>query len=433
MEKINSLFGGVLLPVLLLSAGAFLSLRFGLFWMLHPLRTLRAMGKRGLRSLCLALAGTLGVGNITGVALAIAFGGAGAVFWMWISALAAMALKYAEVALALQTRTGKGAGAMYYLPVAYPGKTGRCLGGLYALLCLGTALTMGSMVQSSAAASAMTGMFRTPPLLCGVVMAVLCFAVVLGGAKWIGNVTSVLIPLLTLVYIFVSMWIILRNAAALPEVFARIIRGALSPAAMAGGAFGAAVRHGIARGVLSNEAGCGTSAMAHATAENTPAAQGIAGIAEVFVDTILLCTMTALVILLCFDPVPAEDGMTLALSAYGQTLGQFAGLFVGCSVVLFAFATVLCWAYYGLNSLAFFTARRGAQVVFLLLFCLSMAAGAAFTPTVVFGLCDLFLALLCFLNVPALLRLSGRVPLPWARQKKAPSPTKPVEKAALCK
>lgn len=427
IEWVNRHICGVGVPLLLLGAGLLFLFRLYPVLLKRPAAALFLLQKQGakkreaLRALCMALSGTLGVGNISGVSLAIALGGAGAVFWMWVSALLAMLLKYAEILLAMAHRpaavggvhTG---GAMYYIKRALPGRTGKAVAGLFAFLCVGSAFSLGAMVQSGAIAECMKGVLHIPPLLSGILLFAITALVVCGGAERISALTLRLIPAMTLIYVGLSMAVILTNITSLPGIFCRILSDAFSPLAIGGGVGGfltcRGVRYGVARGLLSNEAGCGTAPMAHATADNTPVAQGLWGIVEVFVDTLVLCSMTAFVVLLAFPAVPVYGGAMLAIAAYSHFFGRWAGWMITLSLFVFAYGTAICWAYYGESGLLYLLGGKAGKRVrygYYLLFCLFLLAGAVWPSELIFGLTDLLLSAMTLINVTVLCLLSGQV------------------------
>ena len=358
------------------------------------------------------------MGNIAGVASAIALGGAGAIFWMWVSALLAMFLKYAEVVLALRhrryDRTGRAhGGAPYYVQRAFGGRVGRVLGGIFALLCLFCMFTLGGVVQSAAASEALFEAFSVPPWVTGALFGTGACLVVWRGSRAVERACTLLVPAVCVLFAVGSLAAIAMRAAAIPVAMASIFQGALSSESAVGGVVGfftsRAVRYGVARGIVSNEAGCGTAPIAHAAAKVTrPAEQGVWGIVEVFVDTILLCTLTALVILTSGVPVQSGGGMAFALAAYEAVLGRLAAPLLAVSVAIFAFATVLCWAHYGKESIYALTGREkcGFLPIFVALSCL---VGALVAPALVWDVTDLVLALMTLLNLAALLRLRREV------------------------
>lgn len=411
-----SLFSGVLMPAALLLCGGYFAVRLGRYFFGNPGKVFagiaRATGEGGTspwRTLSVALAGTLGVGNITGVALAVALGGAGAVFWMWAAAFAAMFLKYAETLLALSTREEQGGrmhgGAMYYIRAAVHGRAGRVLAAVFAALCVLTSLTLGGVIQTSAAAGALSAAFSVPPVAVGAVFALVAALVLIRGLRGVERVSAALIPFLCLAYTVLSLAAIVRGRARLPAAFAEIFRGAFSLKSGLSGVGGfltsGALRYGVSRGLVSNEAGCGTSPIAHAASGvRDPAAEGLFGVLEVFVDTVLLCTLTALV-LLTSGVAPTADG-TYVLRAYSASLGAFAAPMLAVFMALFAFATVLCWAHYGQESLRYLTDRHGVATAHLVAVSLSAFLGAVAAPALLWDLTDLVLALLTLLNLPAL-------------------------------
>ena len=411
-----SLFSGVLMPAALLLCGGYFAVRLGRYFFGNPGKVFagiaRATGEGGTspwRTLSVALAGTLGVGNITGVALAVALGGAGAVFWMWAAAFAAMFLKYAETLLALSTREEQGGrmhgGAMYYIRAAVHGRAGRVLAAVFAALCVLTSLTLGGVIQTSAAAGALSVAFSVPPVAVGAVFALVAALVLIRGLRGVERVSAALIPFLCLAYTVLSLAAIVRGRARLPAAFAEIFRGAFALKSGLSGVGGfltsGALRYGVSRGLVSNEAGCGTSPIAHAASGvRDPAAEGLFGVLEVFVDTVLLCTLTALV-LLTSGVAPTADG-TYVLRAYSASLGSFAAPMLAVFMALFAFATVLCWAHYGQESLRYLTDRHGVATAHLVAVSLSAFLGAVAAPALLWDLTDLVLALLTLLNLPAL-------------------------------
>lgn len=416
MSALVSLFSGILMPAALLFCGGYFALRLGRFFIGSPKRVIfgiaRATGQGGTspwRTLSVALAGTLGVGNITGVALAVALGGAGAVFWMWVAALAAMFLKYAETLLALSTREAQGdryhGGAMFYIRLAVRGRAGRVLAALFAVLCTLTSLTLGGVIQTSAAAEALSGALQIPPIAVGAVFGLAAALVLIRGLRGVERVSAALIPFLCAAYTVLSLVAIIRGRAMLPAAFSAIFRGAFSVKSGLAGVGGflasGAFRYGISRGLISNEAGCGTSPIAHAASGvSDPAAEGLFGVLEVFVDTILLCTLTALV-LLTSGVAPSVDG-TFVLRAFGASCGEFARPILAVFMALFAFATVLCWAHYGQESLSYLTDHKKILTAHLVAVSLSAFLGAVAAPALLWDMTDLVLAFLTLLNLPAL-------------------------------
>ena len=414
MELVNSVLSGIILPALLLAAGLYFGAKLRFFYILHPgrfVKTLKEAASGGgispARALTQALAGTLGVGNMAGVATAITAGGPGSIFWMLLSAVIAMSVKYTEVALGVLHRRknaeGYYGGAMYYIKdilSRYFPRAGALLGGFFALLCVFNTLMTGNIVQMKAAAEAFPAF---PPLILGGIVAAVAFVVACGGANTVSGVTFFLIPFLSAGYMAVSLYIIIANASRVPGVFSEILTSAFSFRAAAGGTGGyavvSAIRFGVTRGIFSNEAGMGSSPSAHSSADTKSAHhQGCFGIFEVFADTVVLCTLTALVILLS-DGVGRFDAIPLTLYAYRSRAGDAAGIFIGLSVILFAFATVICSTRYARIALGYLSPKKNVYYLYCVL-----AAGATVLGTVINGnamwqAADLSVSLMTALNV----------------------------------
>lgn len=370
----------------------------------------------------LALAGTLGVGNIAGVATAIVAGGAGAVFWMWISALIAMSVKYAEVVLAIHYRRYDGGryhgGSMYYIRDGAPHgrlniKASVFIASFFAVLCLANALLTGNIVQVNSAAAA-SG--KVPAIVVGCIFAVMMLIISFGGAKRISSFTVALIPFLSIVYILLSMFIIVKYAQVMPRVLTAIFSDAFNFSSAAGGISGfclnRAIRFGVTRGIFSNEAGCGTAPTAHAAADvRSPHHQGCFGIFEVFIDTILLCSMTAFVILIAMDVgnMDGLDGIELSVGAYTLLAGKGAGIILSLSVILFAFATVICQSYYGLEALSFFTKSKTASNIYIIASAAVIVIGSVISAPLVWQLADLFVGIMTVINCICLVRRRNTV------------------------
>ncbi len=412
---------GVLLPLFIFSSGMFLTWYLDGFYLKHPLRTARLMlasrrsGSQALRALSVSLAGTLGVGNIVGVGVAIALGGAGSLFWMWISAFFSMIIKYAEIVLAMRYRICKGenflGGPAYYMRDGVGGSLGRMMAAGFAALGVFSAFSMGNLVQMNAAATALSSSFGIPRILLGVLGAVFCAGLLVRGFEGISRVTSILIPILSLGYILISVRVVLMECDRLPSLFWEIISDAFRIRAASGGIVGfiltGAFRQGVAKGAFSHEAGCGTGAMAHAGAQTKrPAMQGVLGMFEVFFDTILLCTLTGLVILLAFDGEPvSENGMHLVIYSYARYYGRYAAYFISICIALFALATVVCWGYYGKLCLEYLLHIPAAGRICDLVYSVAVIPAALMTETAVWSLSDLATALMTVLNLSAVLML----------------------------
>lgn len=360
LERINGFLWGVPVLGLILGTGVWLAIRTGgvqvrLFpaaWrsFLHRLRDRDS----GFRALCTALAATVGTGNIAGVAGAIAIGGPGAVLWMWVSAFLGMGVKYAEGALAVRYREPDGrAGPMYIIRNGL-GERWRWLAGVYALFGLLAAFGVGNATQVNAVMTALesAGAGRRFAVWFGMGMAVLVAVLVSGGAGRLTEAAELLVPVVSGAYILLCLLALWLRRGAVIGALADIIRGAIDPAAVTGGAVGSAavsLRIGVSRGTFTNEAGMGTAAIAHGSAEGVhPAEQGLLGIMEVFLDTIVVCTMTALVILTGGAGIPygGQAGAELTASALSGSLGDWVrAALCGC-LALFAAATILGWGFY---------------------------------------------------------------------------------------
>ena len=421
---INRYLIGVLTPPALMGCG----LWFLLYLRGRPLTHLRqicrvltrrdrASGISPFRALTLALAGTLGVGNIVGVASAIAMGGAGAVFWMWVSAAVAMILKYAEVVLAVRHRRTDAAGvpyggAMYYIRDLFEERhhphVGVALAAVFACLCVLDALSTGCVLQINAVSQALEGVFGLEPWLCGLLLTVVCLFFVGRDVNRLSFLTERLVPLMTGGYLILSVAVLVLRAEAVPDALGTILRDAFTPQSAAGGVLGfllnRGVRYGTMRGLLSNEAGCGTAPIAHA-ASNTksPVEQGMWGLFEVFVDTILLCTMTALVILVNPCGLAGDGGVMMTIQAYTAVLGRGSGCFLAIAVLLFAFATVICWSHYGAECLRYLTTRRWIQTLYRAVTCSAVMFGALSAPERLWDAADFAIGTMTLINLLVLI------------------------------
>ena len=426
IDFLNGRVFGVVVPILLLGVGLYFCIRVGFFHFLHPVKTARLMlekektgaGESPVRALLLALAGTLGVGNITGVALAISVGGAGAVFWMWVSAFAAMIIRYAEIVLALDRRKCENgefhSSAMYYIADGIGGKAGKAIAFVFAVLCLLCSFFIGGVIQSSAISECFYEVFSLDRLACGVVVGALSFFVIIGGAKKISSFTASIVPVMTVLYIIISGVAILCRIESVGRVFSDIVTQAFRFNGIGGGALGflssEALRCGVSRGLISNEAGCGTAPMAHSTSgASHPSKQGLLCIFEVFIDTVVLCTLTALVILLnCSDvPVGSDEGMLIVISAFSAVFGKWAGIIISVCIFFFAFATILCWAYYGQSCAKYLFSGHGK--LYATAFCASLVLGAVLAPSFIWGVTDIIIGAMTVINVCALMTKADRV------------------------
>ena len=430
IDLLNTYVFGPALPIAVFTSGIIMAARLKFFPLLKPIKTISPLfrGSRGgnspVKALSVALAGTLGVGNIAGVAGAISRGGPGAVFWRWVSALFAAILKYSEILLAVKCRRSvreNGRRRFTGGAFAYMSAHGsRRLGFAFALLCIVTSVTMGSIVQSNSMAVAFEKSVGLSPVVLGAVTAVLTMLIISGGFSSVASITVRAVPAFCIIYTAVSMYIIITNASRLPAVMAMILGDAFSfESACAGiASYGIvrAMRFGVARGILSNEAGSATSPTAHAGSDTESACeQGFFGIIEVFIDTILLCSLTAFVILLS-GKYSGNAAMSVSIDAFGVFIGRAAPYFISLSVGFFAFATIICWSVYGVEALRFllddhFPKARRAPVLFAyrLIYSLSVLLGAVIPAALMWELSDLSVAVMTVINCGYILYLSGEI------------------------
>lgn len=365
LNEVSSFIWGPVMLTLLLGVGVYLSIGLKLMpWrkISHGFKLLfsgQADKDQGeispFQALMTALSATIGTGNIAGVATAIFLGGPGAVFWMWITALFGMATKYGEAVLAVKYREVDNlgnhvGGPMYYIKNGL-GDNWKWLGFLFALFGMVAAFGIGNMVQSNSVADAVKSSFSLDPRVTCIIMAILVGLVILGGIRRIGEVAGKLVPIMAIAYIVGSLIVIFVNIAHIGDAFKLIFTSAFSGTAATGGFAGAAVwaaiRFGVARGIFSNEAGLGSAPIAHAAAQTKdPVRQGMIGMLGTFIDTIIVCTMTALVIIMTGAWSSGETGASLSTLAYGSGLpgGNYIVTF---GLIIFAFTTILGWSFYG--------------------------------------------------------------------------------------
>ncbi len=430
LERINALLSGIAVPLSLCAAGIFLGVRLKFFYILHPIDSLKALregGERGgvssARALALALAGTLGVGNIVGVCSAIALGGFGAVFWIWASALLASVLKYSEIVLAMRHRKISADGtpcgsAMLYICDFFRSighsRIGRAVSLLFSGAFVTCALSMGSMLQAGAVSDALCGVLSLPRAPVAFGLGLLTLALALGGTGVLLKFTGILVPLMSVGYAFMALAVIFLNGSELANAFRLIFSSAFSARAALGGvggfAFLRAVRYGVMRGLVSNEAGCGTAPTAHALSSASPLAQGLWGVLEVMVDTLLLCTMTALVIILEYDSSVALGGtyMMMCVRAFSARLGEGAAYFLCISVLFFGIATIACWTHYGAAAFEYLTGGR-AHKAFPFVYALCTVLGAYMPSELILSIADLSMSIMTLINLPVITQMSNEV------------------------
>ena len=381
------------------------------------------------QAVCTALAATVGTGNIAGVAGAIAIGGPGAVFWMWISALLGMCTKFAEVTLAVHFREKNAngdlvGGPMYYIKNGL-GKKWIWLAYLFAAFGVLTVFGTGNATQVNTITTAINsallnfhviseGAVSTSNLIIGIVITVLVGMILLGGIKRIGQVTEKLVPFMALLYIVLALGVVLMNIRVLPADFVSIIRGAFQPSAVTGGVVGSmfmSMKKGVSRGIFSNEAGLGTGSIAHACADTRkPVKQGMFGIFEVFADPIVICTLTALVILCSQVPVNygAAAGAELTIQGFTSVYGDWVSIFTAVAMCCFAFSTILGWGLYGARCIEFLFSEKVIKP-FMVAYSLVAILGATANLGLMWSIAETFNGLMAIPNLIALVLLSGTV------------------------
>ena len=436
VEKANSLVWGAPALLLILGTGLFLSFRTGFaqirlfpralkeFWSKLRCRE-EERGVSPFQALCTALAATIGTGNIVGVAGAIALGGPGAVFWMWISAILGMMTKFAEATLAAhyrQRQNGEWIGGPMYMICHGLGDKWRFLASIYCFFGVFAAFGVGNATQINAVITGLGQVIvsfggevtQRRKLGMGLLLAVLIGTMLLGGSKRIGKAAQLLVPFAACGYLLICMAVLMLRASALPGALTSIFRGAFSPQAVTGGMVGSsfqALRIGVSRGVFTNEAGMGTASIAHASAQVDMAArQGLMGIMEVFLDTIVICTMTALVILCSGIPIPygRSVGAELTAQAFSTVCGDWSSVVLTLALCCFAFATVLGWGLYGVRC-AQFLFGPSCWKCFALLQTAMVVLSAVLETATIWSLAELVNGLMAIPNLIVLVALSPKL------------------------
>jgi AGCS family alanine or glycine:cation symporter len=363
-------------------------------------------------ALMTALAATVGIGNIVGVATAITMGGPGAVFWMWVTGLVGMATKYGEAVLAVKYREkgqhGMRGGPMYYLT---NGAGLPWLGTLFAIFTACAAFGIGNMTQANATAKIFESTFQIPTVATGIVLTLLTGLVILGGIKTIGKFTSLLVPIMIGVYVSSSLLVLAMNASEIPHAFGLIFYHAFNPAAATGGFVGAtvaaAMRYGIARGVFSNESGLGSAPIAAAAARtNDPVKQALVSMTQTFIDTLVVCTMTALVILTASSWTQGVSAAELTSASMAETLGHTGSVLVAISTALFAYSTLIGWNYYGEKAMEYLFGGKSIRI-YRVVFTVVVMVGATVSLEFVWNFSDLANGLMAIPNLIGLLLLSN--------------------------
>lgn len=430
--RINQLFTGAFSVVLLLFTGVVMTVKTGFIQLKYfkkslcdtmrqfaPKKSGSSNGISPLRAVSAALSGTIGTGNIIGVAAAVSAGGPGAIFWMWVSALLGMATKYSEITLAVKYRTKLAdgeylGGPMYYIKKAFSGKFA-CL---FAFLCAVASFGIGNMTQSNTAYLALRSLLPWQDKTLKFIMiaiAMVIGVVIFGGIKRITSCTAVLIPIMAVFYMGACVLIVLLNLSQAREAICLIIESAFSIRPAVGGTVGytvaTAVKTGFTRGVFTNEAGLGSAPIVHAAADTPfPAKQGLFGIFEVFFDTIVMCTLTGLVIIMSGQyNNSGTDISKITLSAFEGYIGSFASVVIAISTLLFAVATIVSWSYYGESCIKYLSGSKKLLTVYKLIYIAAIYFGAVWPIDFVWGMSDLLNFFMMFFNVLSLIILSNEV------------------------
>lgn len=433
-DWLNGIVWGPPFMILLAGTGVYLTIRLGFFQFLHlghawkhsfgrmfrPSARDEAGAISPFQAVTSAMAATIGVGNIAGVATAIAMGGPGAIFWMWMVALVGMATKMAEATLGVKYRhvdaNGHVSGGVFYYIEKGLGSQWKWLAVLYAFLAGLAAFGIGNMVQSNTLAQSVASGFGVPPWATGLTLVLLVGAVTLGGISRIAVTAEKIVPIMAVAYLAGALGILAIHITEVPAALGLIVQHAFQPMSAVGGFAGAsvalAIRMGVARGIFSNEAGLGSASIVHAQARNHPFRQGFWGVWEVFIDTLVVCTMTALVILVTGVLGQVDEngqlltGAVLTSTAFTQGLPGLGGYVVLVAIVFFAYTTMLTWNFYGEKSWEYLFGRR-VVLPYRLIFLVFVFLGAVGALELVWDIADTFNGLMAAPNLIALILLAG--------------------------
>ncbi|KGA98849.1 transporter [Alkalihalobacillus alcalophilus ATCC 27647 = CGMCC 1.3604] len=424
VDAINGVVWGPVTLFLIVGTGVFLTIRLGFLQIRDLPYALKLTFSRSkkkddkakgdishFQSLMTAMAATLGIGNMTGVASAILLGGVGALFWMWLAAFFGMATKYGEAILAVKYRTvnHKGeisGGPMYYIE---KGLGWKWLAILFALFGFLASFGIGNMTQSNTVAGSLQATFNINPWITGFVLMVLTALVLLGGIKGIGRVSAIFVPFMALFYMAGGLVIILLNITQVPEAFLTIFHAAINPEAVGGGAIGLAIRYGIARGVFSNEAGLGSAPIAAAAAKTDyPGRQALVSMTGTFLDTMIVCTITGLVIVMSglHLGLGPESQAVLTGAAFESFLPGIGNYVVVFGIIFFAYSTIIGWSYYGEKCFGYIFGDQNT-IYYKVIFCIMVMVGAGTSVGLVWDIADIFNGLMAIPNLIALCLLSG--------------------------
>ncbi len=426
-DQLSSLLWGPFTLVFIIGVGIYFTVATGFFQIFHfkdilkntigSLTSSKNDGGKGIspfQAVSTALAGSLGTGNIIGVATAIAAGGPGAVFWMWVSAFFGMMTKYFEIVLCIKYRksdeNGFYGGPMYTMEQGLGWKP---MGKLFAAVCIFASFGMGSTVQTNATAVALERGFGFPQLVTSIVITVVCAVVIIGGIKRLSSVASKIVPFMSILYVLVSVFVLVKNCSFIPEAFRLIVESAFNLRATVSGGAGytimVAMRYGVARGVFANEAGMGTSPIAHAASNATsPVKQGQWGVFEVFFNTIIMCTMTALVIIVTGAFESFSDGGEMTMRAFSSQIGSGANFVIALCTALFGFTTIMSWSYYGEQAIKYMFGKK-IILPYQIIYIISICFGGVCAMDLVWKLSDISNIMMVFPNLVSLLLLSPQV------------------------
>lgn len=427
-EFLNEIAGFVWGPpllILIVGTGIYLTFRLGLVQILMlPAALKQTFSKKHDKSaegdisqfqaLTTALAATVGTGNIVGVATAIVLGGPGAVFWMWMAAVFGMATKYGEAVLAVKYRVKDANGEMAGGPMYYleHGLKQKWLAVLFAIFGAVAAFGIGNGTQSNSVANVVNNTFNVPHWVTGLVLMIFAALVIIGGIKSIGKVTAVFVPIMAIFYVFGGLLVMILNITEVPGAIATILQMAFNTDAAAGGAIGAAIRYGVARGVFSNEAGLGSAPIAAAAAKTDLAGrQGLISMTQVFFDTIIICSITGITIVMSGIYSPDANAGILTSDAFGHFLPGIGPIIVAVGLIFFASSTILGWAYYGEKCFQYLFKNPSLLIVYRVLFIAMVFVGSVISLDLIWTFSDIANGLMAIPNLIGLLGLSGVIAL----------------------
>ncbi|MBM7580716.1 alanine/glycine:cation symporter family protein [Jeotgalibacillus terrae] len=445
LNEISGLVWGPPLLILLVGTGIYLTFRLGLVQFSLTGYSLKLAFSRNqdkkskgdishFQSLMTAMAATVGTGNIVGVATAVVLGGPGAIFWMWLSAIFGMATKYAEAVLAVKYRVQDedgemSGGPMYYLE---RGLKQKWLGVLFALFGAIAAFGIGNMVQSNSVSDVVQDTFSIPTWVTGIALTIFTALVILGGIKSIGKVTSIFVPFMAAFYLLAGLIVMILNFELVPSAFATIFSLAFGNEAIAGGVIGAIIRYGVARGVFSNEAGLGSAPIAAAAAKtDMPGRQGLVSMTQVLIDTLIICSITGVTIVMAglYEEGDLQGG-ALTSASFEYFLGGLGPIIVTVGLIFFASSTIIGWSYYGEKCFQYLVGTKKFNVFYRLLFVIAVMVGSVATLDVVWAFSDVMNGLMAFPNLIGLLGLSGVVAYETKRIREKIKEEKAQNKAA---